>query len=78
MRSFRLLPALSLLFGACAFALEPRDPAPRPLDAQDLINVCACINAELVVPNSTEIQTPVGVLGGSTFISKFMTSVPVS
>ncbi|KAH9961729.1 hypothetical protein BC827DRAFT_256215 [Russula dissimulans] len=61
MRLFRLLPALGVPFGARAFSFESRERDPRPLSARD-IDVCACINAELVVPNSLGIQTPVGVL----------------
>jgi len=76
MRLFRLLPTLTLLFGARASSFESREPAPHPLDARDLIDVCASIETELVVPNLLGILGAVGILGESTFISKFMTSVP--
>lgn len=62
MRLFRLLPALSLLFGARASSLESREPPAHPLDARDLLDVCASVNAELEVPNLLGILTAVGVV----------------
>jgi len=62
MRLFRLLPTLGLLFGARASSFNSREPAPHPLDARDLIDVCASLDTELVVPNLLGILSVVGVL----------------
>ena len=60
MRLFRVLPTLSLLFGAC---VDSRQPAAHLLDARDLLDACASVNTELVVPDLLGNQTPVGVIG---------------
>ncbi len=65
MRLFRVLPILSLLFGARASSLESREPAAHPLDARDLLDVCASVNVELVVPNLLGVLTAVGIVGQS-------------
>src|SRR6266702_4435547 len=62
MRLFRILPILSLLFGARASSLESREPAAHPLDARDLLEVCASVNVELVVPNLLGVLTAVGIV----------------
>ena len=41
---FRVLPFLSILFGASASSLDSRRPDAHPLDARDVSNVCAVIN----------------------------------
>jgi len=50
MRLFRILPVLSLLFGAQASHVDMREPAPHPLDVRATLDVCANINTELQVP----------------------------
>ncbi|KAI9439296.1 hypothetical protein H4582DRAFT_2076001 [Lactarius indigo] len=62
MRLFRALPVLGLLFGARASSLQSREPAAHPLDERDLLDVCASVNTELVVPNILGILTAVGVI----------------
>ncbi|KAH9051576.1 hypothetical protein EDB83DRAFT_2521972 [Lactarius deliciosus] len=62
MRLFRVLPVPSLLFGARAASLQSREPAAHPLDARDLLDVCASVNAELVVPDLLGVLTAVGVV----------------
>jgi hypothetical protein len=63
MHLFRILPILSLLFGAHASSLDPRRPDAHPLDARDLSDVCGSLNTELVVPDLLGILTAVGVIG---------------
>ena len=63
MRLFRVLPLLSLLLGGCASSLDSRSPAPHPLDARALIDVCASINANLNVPDLLGILQVAGVVG---------------
>ncbi|KAI9431247.1 hypothetical protein H4582DRAFT_2009867 [Lactarius indigo] len=65
MRLFRVLPALGFLFGARASSLQSREPAAHPLDARDLLDVCASVSTELVVPDVLNILTAVGVIGQS-------------
>jgi hypothetical protein len=66
MRLFRVLPALSLLFGARASSsLDSRAPAPHRNDARDLLDVCASVDTNLVVPDILNILTAVGVIGAS-------------
>ncbi|KAH9170201.1 hypothetical protein EDB89DRAFT_2230753 [Lactarius sanguifluus] len=62
MRLFRVLPVLSLLFGARASSLQSREPAAHPLDARDLLDVCAPVNTDLVVPDLLGVQTAVGMV----------------
>ncbi|KAF8476343.1 hypothetical protein DFH94DRAFT_109195 [Russula ochroleuca] len=63
MRLFRVLPALSLLFGARASSsLDSRAPAPHRNDARDLLDVCASVDTNLVVPDILNILTAVGVI----------------
>jgi hypothetical protein len=66
MRLFKLFSLLSLFFGARAFSLKSREPAPHPLDVRDLLDVCASINIDLAVPDLLGILTAVGVIGRST------------
>ena len=65
MRLFHVVPTLGLLFGARASSLGPREPAAHPLDARDLLDVCASVNANLEVPNLLGVLTAVGVIGRS-------------
>ena len=60
MRLFRLLPVLSLLFGAHASSLDSRQPGAHPLDARDL-DVCALVNQVLVIPVPSPLGPPVNV-----------------
>ncbi|KAI9439298.1 hypothetical protein H4582DRAFT_129825 [Lactarius indigo] len=46
MRLFRVLPVLSLLFGARASSLQSREPDAHPLDVRDLLDVCASFNTD--------------------------------
>ena len=62
MRLLHVFPILSFLFGARASSLDSRALAAHPLDARDLLDVCASINTELVVPDSFGILTAVGVI----------------
>ncbi|KAH9051581.1 hypothetical protein EDB83DRAFT_2316717 [Lactarius deliciosus] len=48
MRLFRVLPVLSLLFGTGASSLQSREPAAHPLDARDLVDVCASVHTPLI------------------------------
>jgi hypothetical protein len=70
MRLSRVIPALSLLFGARASSLDSREPASHPLDVRDLLDVCASINTELAVPDLLGVLTAVGVIGGLIFTLK--------
>ena len=66
MRLFRVLSLLSLLFGgACASSLDSREPAPP--DVRDVLDVCASVDTELVVPDLQGMLTAIGELGGSHF-----------
>ncbi len=76
MHLFRILPVLSLLFGARASYLDSRGAVPHPLDVRDAADVCATVNAELVVPNKQGVPTPVGAIGVSTVVLKFMLGMP--
>jgi hypothetical protein len=69
MRFFRVLPALTLFLGARASSLDSREPTPHRLDTRQLLDVCASINAQLIVPNALEILTAVGALGAPRFSS---------
>ena len=69
MRFFRVLPVLSLLLGARASSLDPREPAAHRLDVRDTNDICANLDAQLVVPNAQGVKTAVGTVGGSTFSS---------
>jgi hypothetical protein len=51
MRLSRVLSTFCFLFGACASSLDSRAPAAHPLDARELLDVCASVNTELVVPD---------------------------
>ncbi|KAH9036469.1 hypothetical protein EDB85DRAFT_758455 [Lactarius pseudohatsudake] len=62
MRLSRALPVLSLLFGARASFLESREPAAHPLDARELLDVCASVNADIVVPDVLGILSAVGAI----------------
>ncbi|KAH9170198.1 hypothetical protein EDB89DRAFT_1331255 [Lactarius sanguifluus] len=48
MRLFRILPVLSLLFGTGRSSLQSREPAAHPLDARDLLDVCASVHTPLI------------------------------
>ena len=63
MRLFRILPTLSLLFGVRASSLGSREPAAHPLDARDLLDVCASVNVNLEVPDILGVLKAVGVIG---------------
>jgi hypothetical protein len=65
MRLFKLLSLLGLLFGARASSLKTREPAPHPLDARELLDVCAFVNADLNVPDLLGLLSLVGVIGQS-------------
>jgi len=74
MRPSRVLPALCLLFGARASQLDSR--VPHILDARELLDVCALLDMELVVPDIHGILTAVGFISGTlTFVSKFTSVV---
>lgn len=62
MRLFRILPVLSLLFGARASSLKLPESAAHSLDAcaNGLLDVCAPVNADLVVPDLLGVLTAVG------------------
>ena len=68
MRFLRVLPALGLLFGARASQLDSR--VPHTLDTRDLLDVCADIKVDLIVPNLLNILKAAGLVGASTFYSK--------
>jgi hypothetical protein len=64
MRLFRVLPILSLLFGARASSLDSRQPAAHPLDARYLLDVCALVKTELIIPNPiTNGPLVIGAIG---------------
>ena len=75
MHLFRILPVLSLLFGARASYLDSRGAVPHPLDVRDAADVCGTVNAELVV-HDKGVPTPVGAIGVSTFVLNFMLGMP--
>ncbi|KAI0290225.1 hypothetical protein BC826DRAFT_1106580 [Russula brevipes] len=62
MRLFRVIPVLSLLFGARASSLESREPASHPLDVRQLLDVCANIKTDLAVPDLLGVLKAVGVV----------------
>jgi hypothetical protein len=76
MRLFKLFSPLTLLFGARASSLKSREPAPHPLDVRDLLDLCAPIDREFVVPNSLGVLLSFGVLGRSTPHRILSVSVP--
>jgi hypothetical protein len=76
MRLFRVLPALSLLFGARASSLDSRAPAPHRNDVRDLLDVCASLDTEVVVPDQLGILTAVGVIGASNIYRCIFFNVP--
>ncbi|KAN0135202.1 hypothetical protein V8E53_007093 [Lactarius tabidus] len=51
MRLFHVLPILGLLFGVSASSLDSRAPAAHPLDARELLDVCASVNVDLLAPD---------------------------
>jgi hypothetical protein len=63
MRLICVLPTLSLLLGASASSLDYRHPDAHPLDARDVSDVCAFVNAELIVLSEYNAPTDVGGLG---------------
>ena len=63
MRLFRVLPIITLLFGARASSLDSRQPAAHSLDARDLLDVCASVNTNLVVRDLFGVLTAVGIIG---------------
>ena len=67
MRPFKVFSPLSLLFGARASFLDSRSPAPHPLDARQLPDVCEPINTQDINlgPNGNEIATSLKLYGGS-------------
>ena len=70
MRLLPALPVLSLLLGARASSLDSRGPASNRLNVREpIVDVCASINAELVVPDLLGILTAVGVVGEFIFSS---------
>ena len=71
MRLSHLLSIFCLLFGAYASSFDSRAPAAHPLDARDLLDVCASVNTELVVPDLLG-----GILTAAGAISQF--KVPLS
>jgi hypothetical protein len=79
MHPFRLLPVLSLLFGARASNVDSRNAVPHPLDVRDTVDVCATVDTGLVVPNFLGKMTNVGYISASTssFIFTFTLCIPV-
>ena len=71
MRLFRVLPIFSLLFGTRASSLDSRAPDAHPLDARDLLDVCASVDTDLVVPNLLG-----GILSAAGAIGQF--NIPLS
>lgn len=71
MRFLRVLPALGLLFGASASQLDSR--VPHTLDTRDLLDVCASIKVDLIVPNLLGILSAAGLVGASTFSTQKFT-----
>lgn len=64
MRFFRVLPFLSLLFGASASSLDSRAPVAHPLDTRELLDVCASVNVDLEAPNLLgNVLGTTGVIG---------------
>ena len=72
MHLFRILPVLSLLLGIRASHIDSREPVPHPLDARDTFDVCANINAELIIPVQGGKTVDVGWIRGQFFISNVM------
>lgn len=63
MRLFHVLPILSFFFGARASSLDSRQRDAHPLDTRDVLDVCASVDAGLVVPDVLGILTAVGNIG---------------
>lgn len=62
MRLFSFLPVLGLFLGTRASS-----QALHRFDLRDLVDVCASINSELVVPDLLGVLTAVGVISESNF-----------
>ena len=69
MRLFRILPVLSLLFGAQASHVNVREPAPHPLDIRATLDVCANVNTALQVTVLGKVVT-VGHISTSSFAQR--------
>lgn len=72
MHPFHILPFLSLLLGVRGSHVDPREPIPHPLDARDTFDVCANINAELIIPIPGGKTVDIGFISGSTATTKVM------
>jgi hypothetical protein len=70
MHLFRILPILSLLLAARASHVDTREPIPHPLDVRDTFDICANIDAALIVPSPVGNLIDFGIISGSPFISK--------
>ena len=64
MRLFHGLPILSFLLGAGASSLDSRAPNAHPLDARDVLDICAYIDQQLDVM-SWYITVSAGVISQS-------------
>jgi len=64
MHLFRILPVLSLFLGARASHVDTREPIPHPLDVRDTFDVCANINAELIIPDLVGKPVDFGLITG--------------
>jgi hypothetical protein len=62
MRIFLVLPIFSILFGASASSLDSRWLDAHPLDARDGLDLCAFVNADLVVGGGDYLLS-VGTIG---------------
>lgn len=74
MHIFHIIPVLSLLLVARASHVNTWEPIPHPLEARDTVtfDVCANINADLIIPIQGSDVVDAGLISGSNFISKVM------
>ena len=63
MHLFHVFPILSILFAAHTSSLDSRASAAHPLDARDLLDVCASIDTNLVIRDWFGVLTAVGIIG---------------
>jgi hypothetical protein len=63
MRLFKHLSLLGLFFGARASSLKTREPAAHPLDARELLDVCALVKtSDVDFPDQVAILSFMGII----------------
>ncbi|KAH9974995.1 hypothetical protein BGW80DRAFT_1488004 [Lactifluus volemus] len=63
MHLFKFLSLLCLFFGARALSsLKTRGPGSHPLAARELLDVCAFMSGDIIIPNAEDFYFPVGAI----------------